>query len=143
VLDADGILEHCAGPHSAETYARWLADPDTRVWIVETEVGGAPVGYLVLSAPDVPVPDPRPDDVEIKRIYLLSRFHGGGLGARLMMGALEAARAAGKRRALLGVYARNDRAIGFYARHGFGQVGVRTFQVGRRLYDDVVLACAL
>lgn len=97
----------------------------------------------MLSAPDVPVPDPAPDDVEIKRIYLLSRFHGGGLGTRMMALAIEAARAAEKRRLLLGVYARNAQAIGFYARHGFVQIGVRRFQVGRRLYDDAVMARAL
>jgi len=42
------------------------------------------VGYLVLGTPDVPVKDPDPNDWEIKRIYLLSRFQGSGNGRRLM-----------------------------------------------------------
>lgn len=143
MLDGDGVLEHCAGPHSAETYARWLADGASRLWIAEAAQGRAPVGYAVLSAPDIPISDPSPRDVEIKRIYLLSRFHGGGLGSRMMEVALEEARAMGRRRVLLGVYAQNARAIGFYERHGFEHVGRRRFRVGRREYDDTVMARVL
>lgn len=139
VLDGDGVLEHCAGPHSAETYAGWLADDLSRLWLVEA-AKGAPVGYAVLSPPDVPVADPSADDVEIKRIYLLSRFHGGGLGSRLMKLAVDEAGSMGRRRVLLGVYAQNERAIDFYRKHGFEPVGVRRFQVGRREYDDLVMA---
>ena len=140
VLDGDGVLEHCEGPHSAETYARWLADGESRLWLAEAEQGGAPVGYAVLSTPDLPAPDPSPGDIELKRIYLLSRFHGGGLGSRLMEAAVDEARAMGRTRVLLGVYAQNAQAIGFYRARGFEQVGVRRFRVGRREYDDAVMA---
>ena len=77
---------------------------------------------------------------EIKRIYLLHRFQGQGLGAQLMEEALADAKAAGFTRALLGVFGRNAAAIAFYRRQGFGQVGVRRFQVGANTYDDLVLA---
>jgi ribosomal protein S18 acetylase RimI-like enzyme len=143
VLDADGILEHCDRPHSASIYAQWLEDGVSRLWIVEAAQGRAPVGYPVLADPSMPVPDPSPTDVEIKRIYLLSRFHGGGLGTRLMEAALAEARAMGRRRALLGVYRLNEGAQGFYRRHGFNTVGARRFQVGQRFYDDVVMARSL
>ena len=143
VLDGDGVLGHCAGPHSAETYARWLGDGASRLWLVEAAQGRAPVGYLVLSAPDVPVDDPSPDDVEIKRIYLLSRFHGRGLGRRMLDMAVQEARAMGRRRLLLGTYAENDSAVGFYKRCGIALAGVRRFRVGPREYDDVVMARAL
>ncbi|MBW3616641.1 MAG: GNAT family N-acetyltransferase [Proteobacteria bacterium] len=143
VLDGDGILEHCEAPHSAETYARWLGDGQSRLWLAEAAHGGAPIGYAVLSQPDLPAPDPTEGDLELKRIYLLSRFHGGGLGSRLMDMGIREARSMGRTRLLLGVYAQNDRAIGFYQRHGFSQVGVRRFRVGRREYDDAVMARAL
>ena len=44
---------------------------------------------------------------------------------------------------LLGAYGRNDRALAFYRRSGFAQVGTRVFRVGVRDYDDVVLAIDL
>ncbi|HRE35136.1 MAG TPA: GNAT family N-acetyltransferase, partial [Sphingopyxis terrae] len=70
--------------------------------------------------------------------YSLSRFHGSGLGAALMRCALHAA--AGHRRLLLGVYARNERALAFYRKQGFVDVGTRQFNVGGKFYDDRVLA---
>lgn len=140
ILDGRGVLEHCRIAHAAETYARWLSDGDSRLWLAEAAHGGAPVGYAVLSAPSLPEPDPAPGDVELKRIYLLSRFHGGGSGGRMLDMAVEEARAMGRRRLLLGTYTENDRAIGFYQRCGFELAGVRRFQVGGREYDDVVMA---
>jgi ribosomal protein S18 acetylase RimI-like enzyme len=143
VLDADGILEHCDRSHSTSTYRQWLEDGVSGVWIVEAAQGRAPVGYLVLADPSSPVADPSPTDVEIKRIYLLSRFQGGGLGTRLMQAALAEGLAMGRRRALLGVYALNEGAQAFYRRQGFDTVGARRFQIGPRFYDDVVMARTL
>jgi ribosomal protein S18 acetylase RimI-like enzyme len=56
-----------------------------------------------------------------------------------MRTALDAARRTGKTRMLVGVYGRNDRAIAFYERVGFGIVGERKFQVGATLHDDLIL----
>ncbi|MGH3423009.1 MAG: GNAT family N-acetyltransferase, partial [Streptosporangiaceae bacterium] len=84
-----------------------------------------------------------PDELEIKRIYLLHRFQGGGLGARLMNTARDHARARGCRRLLLGVYGGNTAAIGFYERLGYQRAGQRVFQVGQSTYDDEILALHL
>ena len=100
------------------------------------------MGYCVLTEPDVPEANPGPDDIEIRRIYLLSRFQGGGTGRALMEAALAAARAAGKRRVVLGAYRENP-VVGFYQRFGFEVVGDRQFQVGPHTYDDVVMALRL
>ena len=74
---------------------------------------------------------------------MLSPYKGVGLGARLMTTALEAARAAGAPRVLLGVHGENRAAQAFYARQGFAQAGVRKFRVGANTYDDLVLAKSL
>lgn len=140
-LPGADIVDHCEHQHAAARYAEWLADPAHRLWIAETATG-APIGYVMLSPPDLPVPL-EPGDLELKRIYLLSRFHGSGLGARMMATAREAAAQAGARRLLLGVYQLNARAIAFYARQGFAEAGVRKFVVGANTYDDLVLAVGL
>jgi len=142
ILNGDDILAHCARQHAPELYADWLKKPEARLWLAETERGGAPVGYLVMDKPALPVALTQ-GDVEIKRIYLLHRFQGGGTGSRLMSAAFDAARAAGKTRALLGVYGRNESAIAFYERTGFRHIGERKFQVGDTWHDDVVLARSL
>lgn len=143
VLPAADIVAHCAREHGEARYGAWLANPaDHRFWTAEVADLGAAVGYVMLSLPDLPVPT-APGDLEIKRLYLLSRFHGGGVGARLMATALDAAKTSGARRVLLGVYGENADALSFYARQGFTEAGVRRFQVGANTYDDLVLAKAL
>lgn len=140
VLPAADILAHCANEHGEARYAAWLAKPaDHRLWTANVCELGAAVGYVMLSSPDLPVPTGA-GDMEIKRIYLMSRFQGAGVGAQLMATALHAATEAGARRVLLGVYGENAGALAFYARQGFTQAGVRKFQVGANTYDDLVLA---
>lgn len=141
-LPASDILSHCRTQHAEALYADWLARPGYGLWIAEMDQGRAPVGYVALTPPDLPVAA-QDGDIELKRIYLLHRFHGGGTGAALLNAAISAARSLGARRMLLGVYGANHRAIGFYGRHGFAQVGVRRFQVGDSFYDDLVLGRSL
>jgi ribosomal protein S18 acetylase RimI-like enzyme len=138
LLPVEDILDHAETQHAPERYAAWLADPACQGWLAEAP-GGAPVGYLLATPPDLPLPDLGPGDLEIRRIYVLYRFQGQGLGRWLMEQALTAAADAGDRRVLLGVYSRNEQALAFYARLGFTQVGTREFRVGTHDYHDYIL----
>jgi ribosomal protein S18 acetylase RimI-like enzyme len=140
---AADILAHCQRNHSVEVYSRWLAQPRAAAWLLEAQPGDAPVGYAVMAPADVPVPDPRPDDLELKRIYLLQPFQGGGWGRRLMDAVVERARSLGSQRLLLGVWTVNEDALRFYARYGFTRAGERTFWIGDRQCADHLLALAL
>jgi len=135
ILDGAAIIGHCAAQHSETAYRSALAS-GARAWLAEACPGGAPVGFALVGAPGLAAA--QDGDIELKRIYALSRFHGTGLGAALMARAVEAA--AGHRRLLLGVYARNHRALAFYRKQGFADIGTRQFDVGGKLYDDLVLA---
>jgi GNAT superfamily N-acetyltransferase len=89
------------------------------------------VGYAMLTAPELPSFAVLPGDVELKRIYLFSRFRssrtpvldaegetipGMRLGQALMDAAVADARALGRQRLLLGTHEGNERAIAFYLR---------------------------
>lgn len=139
ILDGSAVLAHCSRAHAISVYRGYLTQ-GAAAWLGETE-GGAPVGYVLLTQPELD--GALPGDLELKRIYLLSRFHGTGLGKVLMDAAIAEARARGAARLLLGVYRQNSRAIAFYRRSGFVDVGTRQFQVGEQLYDDVVLGRTL
>lgn len=141
-LPGADIVAHCLIEHSESRYAAWLGDPAYRLWLAEVAGPRVVVGYAVLAPADLPVPL-EPSDLELKRIYLLSRFQGLGVGARLMAAAVEAAKVSGAGRLLLGVYGGNTAAMAFYARQGFAVVGERQFQVGANTYDDLVLARTL
>jgi ribosomal protein S18 acetylase RimI-like enzyme len=137
VLEGEDILKHCRVQHAPERYTAWLADDAYRLCLAELK--GAPVGFAVLSPPDLPVAL-TPDDIELKRIYLLHRFQGSGLGRRLMDWSIEQAGAMRKKRLLLGVKADNTAALGFYERVGFERIGERKFLVGSMWCDDYLLA---
>lgn len=117
-------------------------DPKCALWLVESNPGSAPVGFMVVAPPQLPLPDTE-GDLELKRIYLLGRFHGGGIGKRLVAAAVAHATAVGAKRLLLGVYAHNQSAIAFYERVGFRQLGTRKFKVGGRDYDDNIMGMPL
>lgn len=143
IIRGADVIAHCASAHSVAAYDALLAEADAAVWLAESVEGGAPVGYAVLTRPDLPVRDPHPRDLEIKRIYVLNRFHGSGVGWRLMEAALDEATRRSAPRVLLGVYSQNARALAFYAKHGFARMGERQFQVGANLYRDYVLGRGL
>jgi len=143
VIPGKDIIEHCAHQHAREKYAAWLKDSATAVWLAEVEPGHAPVGYLVLTTPELPLPDLSQQDAEIKRIYLLHRFQGSGIGARLMRAAHAEAQARGLHRLLLGVYGKNAAAISFYEKQGYRMVGRRTFKVGSNTYDDFIFGLSI
>jgi ribosomal protein S18 acetylase RimI-like enzyme len=142
VLDGAAIIEHCRKAHSAAQYSHWLGDPDAAVWLAEVAPGNTPVGYLVLARPALPMAD-MSGDLELKRIYLLGRYQGGGAGKRLLGQAVEHATLAGAARLLLGVYAGNASALEFYRRQGFVNLTQRQFIVGGRAYDDHVMSLVL
>lgn len=139
MIDGQAVIRHCEERQTAPYYAAALADPAQALWIAEMAPNAAPVGYLHLTVPDLPV-ETGPGDLEIKRIYLLSRFQGGGAGRALFEAAFGHGVEQGAARLLLGVYKGNEKALGFYARMGFETVGERSFDVGGAVYEDWVLA---
>lgn len=142
ILDGPDIVAHVAGKSNAASFAALIDDPASVVTLAEASVGGAPLGYSVLTTPDLPVPAAE-GDIELKRIYALFPTHGTGLGPALMERAFADARALGRRRILLGVYGGNQRAQRFYTKQGFTVVGERRFLVGSTWHDDLIFARAL
>jgi ribosomal protein S18 acetylase RimI-like enzyme len=142
ILGGENIVAHCAQAHAADLYREWLSGPEYALWLVESQPGNAPVGYMVVAPPQLPLPDTA-GDLELRRIYLLGKFQGGGIGKRLVSTAITYSAAAGAKRLLLGVYAHNKSAIGFYERIGFSKVGTRKFNVGGKDYDDYIMGMPL
>nr|WP_218036130.1 GNAT family N-acetyltransferase [Sphingobium sp. 15-1] len=137
----DALIAHVRDAHGEAYYAAALADPGQTVLIGETPLG-APVGYALLMPPALPV-ERRDGDLELKRIYLLSGWQGGGNGAALLALVMEEARRRGAKRLLLAVHEANQGAQRFYARHGFVEVGETVFMVGDAPFRDLIYAAPL
>jgi ribosomal protein S18 acetylase RimI-like enzyme len=115
-----------------------INDPEVVVLLAEKE--GAVVGYAMLRDGEVPASVGRESAIEIARLYAGKRWIGAGIGSLLMQQCLVEARTRGKTTVWLGVWERNARAIAFYRRWGFGDVGSQTFQLGGDLQSDRVMA---
>jgi diamine N-acetyltransferase len=142
ILDGADIVAHVAKNSAPAIFAAWIGDPGSVVTLAEHPIGAAPVGYSVLTTPDLPVAT-HGSDIELRRIYTLPLAQGTGLGRALMQQAIADAIAMGKTRLLLGALGRNARARGFYERQGFEVVGTRQYRVGSALCDDVIYARSL
>jgi GNAT superfamily N-acetyltransferase len=142
---ADNDPEHLArfleATYGATQQARELADPAVISLLAFVE--GEAAGFAQLrrghAEPCVAGPEP----IELQRIYALRAFHGRGVGAALLQAAMDRARAEGFRTLWLGVWERNDKALAFYARFGFRDVGSHTFMVGSDPQVDRILEVAL
>jgi RimJ/RimL family protein N-acetyltransferase len=114
-----------------------LCDPNVVTLILDA--GAGPAGYAQLwtaSEPEVPMPGRA---IELRRFYIDRPWHGRGL-ARTLMAAVE--REAADRGAValwLGVWEQNRRAIAFYRKCGFLDVGSHVFVLGRDPQTDRIM----
>ncbi|RYG26284.1 GNAT family N-acetyltransferase [bacterium] len=136
-LPGRDLVRHCGINHAATVYEKWLNDPACAVWVVEAGEGRNVVGFGVLTSPDLPCAEE--GDLELRRIYILSKFQGNGLGRELVDLAAKEAQKRGAKRLLLGVYGENEAALGFYTHIGLSRIGHRQFQVGDKTCFDYVL----
>ncbi|MGF7216324.1 ribosomal protein S18 acetylase RimI-like enzyme [Spirosoma lacussanchae] len=122
-----------------ETLATELNDKRSVFFIADQD--GSAVGFAKLRrhAPPRRMPLPyrsRGQAVEIQRIYLLNSQIGQGQGRLLMNYCLDWARQQGYKAVWLGVWERNERALGFYQRMGFERFGFHYFQFGPERQRD-------
>lgn len=135
LTSVEDMLAHAERYNSKAGFEAAL-DTGAQVWIAEAEGTRAPLGFAMLTVPDFDIT--QPGDIELKRIYVLDRCQGQGLAKALFETVLAASK--GRSRMLLGVNRDNERAQGFYRKHGFTIAGTRTFTVGATTYDDFIYA---
>jgi len=131
------IEAHVAVAFTPEAQARELAGPGAAVLLAVA--AGVLVAYAQLrtSAPPLAAGDPR--SLEIARFYLDPPLQGTGFASTLMAACLDWGRRQGRTAVWLQVWELNPRAIAFYLKEGFADVGQTTFQVGNILYRDRVM----
>lgn len=111
----------------------------------------APRGLFLVAESDGHVvgnlglwPDANPASAHVAWIGMsvAAGWRGVGAGGALLEAALSWATVAGFRRAVLGVFPENGRAMAFYERHGFVREGLRREQYrrGEHYHDEVLMA---
>lgn len=115
-----------------------LADPHVATLLVDLD--GTLAGYAQLrEGPAEPcVSGARP--IELVRFYLDEDWQGRGLAPALMAAVHDEARGRGAETLWLGVWEHNQRALRFYTRQGFVDVGSHVFMVGADRQIDRIMA---
>ena len=133
----ENMAQYLDETFSQATIEAQLADPaSTFIW---AERIGIPAGYAKLHrGPAVDcVSGPRP--VELERIYAGTDLIGAGVGKTLLHTAIKIAQAEGFHTLWLGVWENNLRAIEFYHRQGFVDVGQHDFMLGSARQTDLLM----
>ena len=122
---------------STEIQLKELAEPDVIFLIAEFE--GVPNGYaqLILDSTDEAIKGRHP--LEIRRIYAAQEYLGKGVGKELMQATIREAQQRNCDSVWLGVWEKNPRAIVFYKKWGFREVGTHVFFVGDDPQTDFIM----
>ena len=96
-------------------------------------------GYLKVN--DVPAQSDLQDErsLELERIYISKNVQGAGLGQYLMDQAVRFAVQREKEYLWLGVWEKNEKALGFYRKNGFYEIGTHTFVMGDDAQTDYIM----
>jgi ribosomal protein S18 acetylase RimI-like enzyme len=97
------------------------------------------IGYLKVN--HGPAQSELKDDtaLEIERIYVLRAWQGLKVGQLLYNKAIEIARERGYTYVWLGVWEKNEKAIGFYKRNGFVEFDKHLFTLGDDIQTDIMM----
>jgi ribosomal protein S18 acetylase RimI-like enzyme len=116
ITDGRDLVQYVTAELSVADFSAMMASDRVRVWIAETVAGECAVGYAVTVSDEGAKPF---SSFELKRLYIFYRFHGKGLGGRLMEDVLSFARQLKSEKIWLQVHEANTHAIEFYKRFGF------------------------
>lgn len=96
-------------------------------------------GYLKINTQDAQTEAMGEYSLEIERIYILNHYQGHGLGSQLLNFALEIAKTEDIDYVWLGVWEKNESAIGFYEKAGFNPIDSHAFYMGVERQIDIIM----
>lgn len=143
-MERSAVEEFIANELNADVFKAWIADDDAYV-LVATD-GAMLVGYSVCLNGHLPEDAQLSQSLSaettamMSKFYVHPEFHGAGVAKKMMNHLLEQYATSDQEWLWLGTNVANARAIAFYERVGFSQIGTRTFNVGGTMAQDLVLA---
>jgi ribosomal protein S18 acetylase RimI-like enzyme len=135
--DPANLEAHLSANYGPEQQASELADPSVTTILARSN--GELVAYAQVRRSVTPPCVVHGDPIELHRFYVDHRAHGSGLASELMHAVHQAAHELEGRHIWLGVWEQNPRAIAFYKKVGFVDVGSQIYRVGSDKQSDRVL----
>jgi len=127
--------------YSTELQRKELSDPNVLFLIAEIE--DEMIGYakINLNSRDHSVQGEK--SIEIERVYAAKEFIGKGVGKELMLACIDEAKKRDCDSIWLGVWEKNPRAIEFYKKWGFNEIGTHVFNLGNDPQKDYIMELRL
>ena len=133
----EDLALHLSQAYGPIQQGRELADADISTLLADTGQGLAAYAQLRRgTAPDC-VEGESP--LELWRFYVVREWHGRGVAHMLMQHVDAEAERLGAHPLWLGVWERNERALAFYRKYGFVDVGSHIFMVGTDAQTDRIM----
>ena len=126
---------------STEAMRAVLKAPNTSLWVAERAKHLIGFAQWTLGTTQALVHGQRP--AELDRLYVQEPFTRAGVGSALLRQAEVAAAQAQSTVLWLSPWVHNERALAFYARHGYSHLGLTTFVMEGEAIDNYVVAKAL
>lgn len=133
---AENMKAYSDSAFTAEKIRKELSHPDSRFYFIYSAETLA--GYLKVNINSAQSEPMGPDALEVERIYVLQEYHKQGLGKALLNYAHDIARQLNKNKIWLGVWEKNENAIGFYKKQGFKKSGSHSFFMGDDEQTDII-----
>lgn len=125
--------------YSREATAKEITNPDKDL-IVATDNQDQIIGFALLTRGTTEsCLEGLHKTIELQRLYVHPKAHGGGVG-KLLANCVEAmARRQGSEHLWLGVWEENVKAIKVYEKLGFKRVGSHNFRTGQVVQTDLIM----
>ena len=137
----ENMVAHLKNSFSPEIQFAELANPHHIFLIVEDESQTIGYAQLILNSKEEFITGNKP--LEVRRIYATQEYIGKGVGKVLIQATIHEAEQRDCDCVWLGVWEKNPRAIDFYKKWGFKEVGTHIFTVGDDPQKDFVMELTL
>ena len=135
---AEDMDIHCSASYGEDIQAAEISNPAMVTLVAEH--GAALIAFAQLRWSGVPACVHAGNPGEIQRLYVAKSWHGKGVAQEVMAACVEEMEGRGSDVIWLGVWERNPRAVAFYAKFGFVEVGDHVFPLGADPQRDVIMA---
>ena len=135
---AENMTLFCKKNYSVDIQASEIANSNMLTFLCEDN--GHLIGFAQLHWGDVPKYVEARSASEIQRLYVADNWHGKGIAQQLMNSCIEEIQQRKSEAIWLGVWEHNPRAITFYKKFGFTEVGEHVFIVGNDPQRDIIMA---
>jgi ribosomal protein S18 acetylase RimI-like enzyme len=133
----DDMSLHCASSYSEEIQTAEISDSNKLTLVCESD--GKLIAFAQLRWSEAPDCVHAKQPGEIQRIYVSGLWHGKGIAQELMTRCIKEIENRGGDVIWLGVWEHNPRAITFYRKIGFSEVGSHVFPLGTDPQRDIIM----